>query len=63
MPEITAGWFATKEGLFQEKVCGVEWLNNHINHRAETVTNIAIPSDSKEERGDVDLKLDESIDD
>ena len=34
----------------------LEWLNNHINHRAETVTNIAaVPSDSEEEGGDVVL--------
>ena len=33
-----------------------EWLNNHINHRAETVTNIAaVPSDSEEEGGDIVL--------
>ena len=31
------------------KFANLEWLNNHINHRAETVTNIAaVPSDSKE---------------
>ena len=34
----------------------LEWLNNHINHRAETVTNIAaVPNDSEEEGGDVVL--------
>ena len=34
----------------------LEWLNNHINHRTETVNNIAaIPSDSEEEGGDVVL--------
>ena len=34
----------------------LERLNNHINHRAETVTNIAaVPSDSEEEGGDVVL--------
>ena len=34
----------------------LEWLNNHINHRAETVTNIAtISSYSEEEGGDVVL--------
>ena len=34
----------------------LEWLNNHINHRAETVTNVAaVPSDSEEEGGDVVL--------
>ena len=34
----------------------LEWLNNHINHRAETGTNIAgVPSDSEEEGGDVVL--------
>ena len=34
----------------------LEWLNNHINNRAETVTNIAaVPSDSEEEGGDVVL--------
>ena len=34
----------------------LEWLNNHINHRAKTGTNIAgVPSDSEEEGGDVVL--------
>ena len=34
----------------------LEWLNNHVNHRAETVTkNAAVPSDSEEESGDVVL--------
>ena len=34
----------------------LEWLNNHINHHAETGTNIAaVPSDSEEEGGDVVL--------
>ncbi|XP_078357367.1 uncharacterized protein LOC144642263 [Oculina patagonica] len=43
----------------------LEWLDIHINSRAETVTNVAIPdaSDSEEERGDVDSKLQESVDD
>ena len=38
------------------KFANLDWLNNYINHRAETVTSIAaVPSDSEEEGGDVVL--------